>query len=170
MTALGALPDANGALAYGIGNGGHVVGTSMFNQGSGAPFVWTAATGMVAIDLPAGTTMGSARDVNDQGWVVGTAAGSFATPYLWIDGTSYTLQSLLADADGWDLSMNSSSSAMAIANNGSIVGTALHNGQTHAYMMVLVSSVPEPGSWALMAGGLALCGVVVRRRREAQAA
>src|SRR6476661_7178040 len=39
---VGALPGANGALAFAVGNGGHVVGSSMMNQGSGLPFIWSS--------------------------------------------------------------------------------------------------------------------------------
>ena len=38
---VGALPGLNGALAFGVSNAGHVVGSSMLNQGSGMPFIWT---------------------------------------------------------------------------------------------------------------------------------
>jgi uncharacterized membrane protein len=170
MTTVGALDNANGALGFGLSNSGYVVGGSMFNQGDSMPFRWSATEGMVAIGLPTGATQGSARGVNDQGWVVGTAGGVYAVPFLYAEGTTYTLQSLLVNGAGWDLSTNTSSSALSISENGTIVGTAVHNGLTHGYMMVLVSSVPEPGTWALMVGGLALCGFVARRRRDAQQA
>ena len=45
---VGALPGFNGALAFGVSNGGHVVGSSMLNQGSGLPFIWSDAGGIVA--------------------------------------------------------------------------------------------------------------------------
>lgn len=169
MTSLGALADGNGALNFAVSNSGYVVGSSMFNQGSGTPFVWSAAEGMVAIPLPATTSQGSARGVNDQGWVVGTAGGAFAVPFLYADGSTYTLQSLLPADSGWDLSTNTSASALAIAEDGSIIGTGVHNGLTHAYQMVLVSNVPEPANWALLLSGL--CGIagVVRRRSAAAA-
>lgn len=170
MSTVGALSGANGALNYAVSNSGYVVGSSMLNQGSGNSFIWSAGGGMVSIALPAGTSQGSARGVNDQGWAVGTAGGQYAVPYLYADGATYSLQSLLPVNSGWDISTNTSSSAMAITNQGSIVGTAIHNGQTHAYEMLLVSSVPEPGSWALMLGGLAVCGGVARRRRQAAVA
>ena len=168
MTSVGALPGANGALNFGVSNSGYVVGSSMQNQGSGQSFVWSAAGGMTAIGLPPATSQGSARGVNDQGWAVGTAGGQFAVPYLYADGSTYALQSLLAPGSGWDLSTNTSSSAMAITNDGTIVGTAVHNGLTHAYAMVLSSAVPEPGSWALLLAGLAF-GVATTGRRRAGA-
>jgi uncharacterized membrane protein len=138
---VGALPGANGALAFGIGNGGHVVGSSMMNQGSGLPFIWTQAGGMVAIPLPAGTTQGSARGVNKTGRAVGTASSAFAIPFYYDGAVTYRLADLLPPGTGWDLSTNTSSSAMGISDGNVIVGTGVLNGAVHAYAMV-----PVPGS------------------------
>ena len=38
---VGALPGVNGALAFDVSNTGYVVGSSMLNQGSGLPFIWS---------------------------------------------------------------------------------------------------------------------------------
>jgi len=46
---VGALPGFNGALAFAVSNTGYVVGSSMLNQGSGLPFIWSDANGMVEI-------------------------------------------------------------------------------------------------------------------------
>ncbi|HWM23399.1 MAG TPA: hypothetical protein VNP98_01130 [Chthoniobacterales bacterium] len=140
---VGALPGANGALAFGVGNGGHVVGSSMMNQGSGMPFVWLQATGMVAIPLAAGTSEGSARAVNSAGWVVGQDSSAFSIPFLWDGATTYRLADLLPPGSGWDLSTNTSSSALGISDDGVIVGTGVHNGETRAYAMV-PSTLPTP--------------------------
>jgi hypothetical protein len=129
------------ALAFGVGNGGHVVGASGFN---GRPFVWTNATGTVQIPLVVGTSQGSARAVNTAGWVVGQDSGAFSVPFLWNGSTSYRLQDLIPAGSGWDLSMNTSSSALGISDNGIIVGTGVHNGDTHAYAMVPAGGTPTP--------------------------
>ena len=92
---VGALPSANGALAFGVGNGGHVVGSSMMNQGSGLPFIWSQAEGIVAIPLATGTSEGSARAVNSAGWVVGQDSSAFSIPFLWDGTTTYRLADLL---------------------------------------------------------------------------
>lgn len=151
---VGALPNANGALAFDVSNAGHVVGSSMQNQGSGLPFIWTQANGMTAIPLPTGTSQGSARGVNSDGWAVGTASSAFAIPFLY-DGTStYRLQDLIPAGSGWDLSMNTSSSALGISDDGVIVGTGVFNGQTHAYAMVpAVAANVSVGGRVLTAGG-----------------
>lgn len=131
-----ALSGFNGALAFGVSNAGHVVGASMLNQGSGLPFIWFEGEGSFAIPLPTGTSQGSARAVNSAGWVVGTASSAFAIPFLYIGSATYRLADLIPPGTGWDLSMNTSSSALGISENGIIVGTGVFNGATHAYAMV----------------------------------
>ena len=138
LASVGALPGDNGALAFGVSNAGHVVGASMVYQGAGRPFVWTAAGGMVEIPLPPKTSEGSAYAVNDRGWVVGNGGGLYSVPFLYARGRTYPLQALLPAGSGWDLKTNTSSSAMGITDGGTIVGTGVHDGQTHGYAMILV--------------------------------
>ena len=141
---VGALPGFNGALAFGVSNTGYVVGSSMLNQGSGLPFIWSDQGGMVAIPLATGTSEGSARAVNSAGWVVGTDSSAFAIPFLYDGTNTYRLADLIPQNSGWDLSTNTSSSADGISEDGVIVGTGVHNGETHAYAMVPVSASPTP--------------------------
>jgi hypothetical protein len=141
---VGALPGFNGALAFGVSNTGYVVGSSMLNQGSGLPFIWSDQGGIVAIPLATGTSEGSARAVNSAGWVVGIDASAFAIPFLYDGTTTYRLADLIPPNSGWDLSKNTSSSADGISENGVIVGTGVHNGDTHAYAMVPVAPSPTP--------------------------
>jgi len=141
---VGALPGFNGALAFGVSNTGYVVGSSMLNQGSGLPFIWSDQGGIVAIPLATGTSEGSARAVNPAGWVVGTDASAFAIPFLYDGTNTYRLADLIPPSSGWDLSMNTSSSADGISDDGVIVGTGVHNGETHAYAMVPSAPSPTP--------------------------
>ena len=141
---VGALPGLNGALAFGVSNTGYVVGSSMLNQGSGLPFIWSDQGGMVAIPLATGTSQGSARAVNSAGWVVGTDSSAFAIPFLYDGTNTYRLADLIPPGSGWDLSMNTSSSADGIGEDGIIVGTGVHNGDTHAYAMVPAAPSPTP--------------------------
>lgn len=133
---VGALPGANGALTFDVSEAGHVVGSSMMNQGSGRPFIWSDADGMQEVPLPTGTSQGGARGVNSDGWVVGTASNAFAIPYLY-DGTqTYMVADLIPAGTGWDLSTNTSSSALSINDDGVIVGTGVLNGEVRAYAMI----------------------------------
>jgi len=141
---VGALPGANGALAFGVSNNDYIVGSSMFNQGSGMPFIWSDQNGIIGIPLASGTTLGQAEGVNSSGWVVGTDGGAFAVPFLYDGTNTYRLQDLIPDNSGWDLSMNTSSSALGISEDGVIVGTGVHNGETHAYAMVPATPTPTP--------------------------
>jgi hypothetical protein len=141
---VGALPGMNGALAFGVSNTGYVVGSSMQNQGSGLPFIWSDQGGIVAIPLATGTSEGSARAVNSAGWVVGNDSSAFSIPFLYDGTATYRLADLIPLNSGWDLSMNTSSSALGISENGIIVGTGVYNGDTHAYAMVPSSLTPTP--------------------------
>ena len=141
---VGALPGMNGALAFGVSNTGYVVGSSMLNQGSGLPFIWSDQSGIVAIPLAPGTSQGSARAVNSAGWVVGDDSSAFSIPFLFDGTTTYRLADLIPPDSGWDLSMNTSSSALGISEEGIIVGTGVHNGETHAYAMVPAAPSPTP--------------------------
>jgi len=141
---VGALPGMNGALAFGVSNTGFVVGSSMLNQGSGLPFIWSDKGGIMAIPLATGTTQGSARAVNSAGWVVGDDSSAFSIPFLYNGTNTYRLADLIPPDSGWDLSMNTSSSALGITEGGVIVGTSVHNGETHAYAMVPTGASPTP--------------------------
>ena len=163
---VGALPGANGALAFGVGNGGHVVGSSMMNQGSGMPFIWSQANGIVAIPLATGTSEGSARAVNSAGWVVGQDSSAFSIPFLWDGTTTYRLADLLPPGSGWDLSMNTSSSALGISDNDVIVGTGVHNGETHAYAMVPVAATPTPTPTPTATPSPTPCGLIIAFREN----
>ena len=133
---VGALPGFNGALSFAVSNSGFVVGSSMLNQGSGLPFIWSDADGMVAIPLATGTSQGSARGVNSGGWVVGNDSSAFSIPFLYDGTNTYRVADLIPAGSGWDLSMNTSSSALGISEDAIIVGTGVYNGQVHAYEMV----------------------------------
>src|SRR5437016_8077628 len=141
---VGALPGLNGALAFGVSNSGYVVGSSMLNQGSGLPFIWAEASGMVAIPLAPDTSLGQAEGVNSSGWAVGTDGGAFAVPFLYDGTNTYRLQDLIPGNSGWDLSMNTSSSAMGISENNIIAGTGVHNGRTPSYDMCPATPTPSP--------------------------
>jgi hypothetical protein len=139
---VGALSGMNGALAFGVSNAGHVVGSSMLNQGSGMPFIWSNANGILPIPLAPGTSEGTARAVNSAGWAVGNDSSAFSIPFLFDGTTTYRLADLIPAGSGWDLSMNTSSSALGISDTGIIVGTGVHNGATHAYAMIPVGPTP----------------------------
>ena len=127
-----------------MSNNGYVVGSSMLNQGSGLPFIWSDQAGMVAIPLATGTSEGSARAVNSDGWVVGTDSSAFAIPFLYNGVSTHRLADLIPPNSGWDLSMNTSSAADGISENGVIVGIGVYNGELHAYAMVPAAPTSTP--------------------------
>jgi len=139
------LPGHNGTLPFDLSNSGFVVGSSMLNQGSGMPFIWSEAGGTKEITLPPATSQGSCRGVNNAGWAVGTAGGVYAVPFLYDGEDTYAVAALLPPGSGWGLDNNTSSSAMGISEDGIIVGTGVHDGAIRAYAMV-----PDGGVAALL--------------------
>ena len=65
---LGAL-GTSGGQANGINIHGTIVGTS-----NGHAFIWTRGGGMHALPQPAGATVATARSINGNGVIVGTAS------------------------------------------------------------------------------------------------
>ncbi len=161
-TDIGALTELghNSAIAFAISENGMIAGSSSFNSGVDArPFVWEEFSGMTEIPLLAGTSQGSAEGVNSQGWVVGDMSSATSVLFLYDGNASYRLQDLLVDATGWDLIGGTSNAALGIADDGTIVGRGMFNGQITGFVM---TSVPEPSSGLCI---LVLLGVASGFRR-----
>jgi uncharacterized membrane protein len=136
MTDIGALPGHTSSFALGISNSGFIVGGSYLDINRRIPFIWSADAGMRAIPLPPNTTTGYATAVNSSGWVVGVALGGRLTvPFLYKDGQTYTLQSLLPADTSWDFKHEYYNSADSISENGTIVGTGGRGGLYRAFVM-----------------------------------
>jgi hypothetical protein len=137
VSEVGALSASNGALCFDISNTRFVTGSSMQNQGSGLPFIANLDSNTInPIPLPADSSQGSGRGVNSWGWTVGNSSSAFSVPWLNDGINTYKLQDLIPPASGWDLSANTSASALGVSEGGIIVGTGVKSGLTRAYAMV----------------------------------
>ncbi|MGE3181667.1 MAG: hypothetical protein AB7N71_08560, partial [Phycisphaerae bacterium] len=149
-TDIGALTSFghNSAIAFAVSSNGLIAGSSSLNSGAGAlPFIWSEGGGMSAVPLIVGTTTGSARGVNADGWVVGNMSSATSIPFLYDGATTFRLQDLLdASGAGWDLVSGTSNGAFGIGDDGTITGRALLNGQVTGFVMTLI---PEPTTLTL---------------------
>jgi probable HAF family extracellular repeat protein len=163
MTDLGTL-GGTGSLAYGINNNGQVVGYA--NNASGAQHAFIDQNGTMT-DLG---TLGGANSfaiaINDNRQVVGWADNAAGAQRAFIDqnGVMTDLNSLLPTGSGWVLQ-----NATAININGDIVGNGTLNGVSTAFLLSAstlstTSTVPEPGSIALLA--LGTTGLIGVRRKS----
>jgi uncharacterized membrane protein len=131
------LPGKNGGIAYAISANGLIVGASTLAQGAPVPFIRSTGGAVQAIPLPSGTTEGTARAVNTDAWVVGTASAPTTVPFLYDGTNTYRLADLIPSDSGWDLS-----TATGIGFGGVIVGTGVRNGQVRAFAMLPLGGVP----------------------------
>lgn len=94
-----------------------------------------------------------ATDINNLGQVVGSARGpdEVSHAFLYESGGLIDLNLLIDPASGWTIT-----DAAAINDMQQIVGNACRGGVCQAVRLDLVSAVPEPSMFVLLAGGLAL--------------
>src|SRR5262249_51645833 len=107
-------------------------------------YLWDNGT---ATELPALTRMTPALDVhgfNASDTIIGDLDG---TPFVYLDGTLYDLNSLLPANSGWTLT-----AAYGLNDAGQIVGTGTYNGDPSAFLLTptSLSSVPEPSACAIL--------------------
>lgn len=137
--------------AHAINNAGQILGATFTGQSA----LRNADGSLRLLDFSASGSL------NERGWTVGGAeVGDARHGFLYRGGRSYDLNSLLGaeDAAQWVLSFGAD-----VNDKGQIVGTGLFNGKA---MPFLATPVPEPGSWALLLGGLGVVGWTARQRRR----
>ncbi|MFL6515006.1 MAG: hypothetical protein ACJ8M1_08290 [Chthoniobacterales bacterium] len=131
------------SLAYGLNDLGQVVGVSLPPFGN-RPVVWQNDAAHTAVELPLlpGDNYGSAHLINNAGTIVGYSAydepGTWNVSgdkiVIWIGGTPYELQSLVAQtAPGWTIN-----NVMSINNVGQLAALATRNGVMKAVVLTPV--------------------------------
>jgi probable HAF family extracellular repeat protein len=145
MTDLGAIAGASNSAAYAVNSSGAIVGYSRTPLGLDHAVLWTSPTA-APVDL--GTLfaggISKARAINDHGQAVGVSTrpgGIDAHATLWTIGHAYDLNQLAGIAPGWALRY-----AVAVNNNGQIVGVGQINGKTHAFLLTPVGHRAVPAA------------------------
>lgn len=156
LTNLGTLGGVR-SRAFAVNNAGQVVGWSSTGAGEWHSYVWSAATGMVDLGAATAPRIESfAWDINNLGVIVGhTNNLGTHRAYVWQNGVTTDLNSLLPSNSGWVLER-----ANAINDYNCITGWGRYRGEQRAFVMC----IPAPsGAWCIVA---ALGGGAMRRRRR----
>lgn len=139
------ISDNNTVAGY-VDKGGNIDQAARWDDGQ-----------LTLLDDPAGAYSTRAFGVGVDGLVVGTSfisGSSMAT--LWEGTQALSLQSLLIDANGWNLSQ-----ALDINASGQIIGWGTFNG---APVSFLLTPVPEASTTACMLMGLFAFAATARRK------
>ena len=166
------------SAVYGLNDRGQAVGgipNTTSAHGSHA-FLYDGGTLIDLGPLWTGSDESIARDINNHGQVVGNAMIRIDTNHsTWHaflydrHGGMVDLNALIDPDSGWMIT-----DANAINDAGQIAATACRGGvfsDCHAVRLDLVSPVPEPGGWAMLALGIGAIGLrgASRLRRPCRA-
>jgi probable HAF family extracellular repeat protein len=135
--------------ALAVNDLGQAVGYSYTETGTVA-FFWSQETGEINLGN-LGNHHASASGINNRGEVVGQSyiPGTSATQhgFVWRNGVMHDLQTMIPADSGWILW-----DAVAIANDGRIVGGGVHNGTAHAFLLTPIVCAADVGGTGGAAG------------------
>lgn len=121
------------------------------------PFLFTDGTYQFLSLLP-GASSGQVTALNNSGVAVGWSWNNTRRAVVFEDGVAIDLNTLIAGASDVLLT-----DATAINDHGQIVANGTLNGRQRVFLLTPITSVPEPGSFAL--SFCALAGIAVLRPR-----
>jgi hypothetical protein len=149
--------------ATGLNDHGEIVGFTSPSDGSPTrAFLWTQAGGVSILDAAGQATRAFA--VNDNGTVLGSVGNELA---LWTaQGGWHPLSGVLdpsqrLNLQDFQVGDDVNRASFDINDQGTILVNVSVDGQSHA---LVLSPVPEPADWLLMASGLGAL-MLLRRRR-----
>jgi probable HAF family extracellular repeat protein len=143
MTNLGSLGLSSDA--YGINKAGQVVGQSNLNSSTAHAFLYANGS-MIDLGALKPGEQSVAFAINNGGYIVGECGPD---AFLYANGSMKDLNNLIPAGTGWTLN-----NASGINDIGQITGWGTIKGETHAFLLDPVSTVPEPSS-------VVLCGIAV---------
>jgi len=163
-------PDLGDSAIYGLNDDGLAVGgiptSTMVHASHAFLYDHGTITDLGILDPTQDDSI--AWDINNLKQIVGTAAVTVDPShygyhgFLWTGAGLVDLNTLVDPKSGWVIT-----SANAINDAQQIAATACYGGVTgdcRAVRLDLISAVPEPDSWAMLAVGLGLAGVLRRTR------
>jgi len=163
------LGTLGGSYSYGreINDNGQVTGYAENSSYQSHAFIYENGT-MTDLGTLLGGSYSYGQDINDLGQVTGYAhiSSSGNHAFIWDETNGMQdLNDLIDPSAGATLT-----AAYGINNIGQIVGVGYFAGEgDRAFLLNPISVVPEPSTYAMMIGGLGLVGLMVARRKKAEA-